>query len=561
MRFELRLLLLVLSLWFAPLQAFAQDEGLDKLDEATSLKAEANNPTKLAKVIELCEQAIKAGLDSDNLQLAKQILSDSALQRAKMVLQQLPRVANNAQSVQRLRTQALRDVEKAIESNPKSPEAHMLNARLQALPGGDADKAIESIDKAIGLLNDKPKEKSAAYILRAAIQPELDDKLADLQKAIQADPSNTEAWQARVVILMGTQKFEEAYKDVERLLERDQSNSFALTAAFESLLQLKRFDDIVRILTPRIEAAPDNGALYRMRGQAYLLKSDSDEASGEKALADLDKAVELDPRDAQAMLIRGEYYFDKGEVDNANKNVNEALSIEPGLVRGVLMRSMIAAREKRYTDAINDMELIVRANPNNDQIVMQLASYYQLDNRPRLAISALNELIKKNALNWRALRMRGDARLSISEHAEAIRDYQKAITAIQREESKSPGDEEDEIGLLNNLAWVLATSTNDEVRDGKRSVELGLKACEKSEYKQAHILSTLAAGYAEIGNFEEAMKWSTKAVEVGTEEQNEQLEQLKKELENYKEKKPWREAQEVKENKKPLGAASNAVET
>ena len=69
----------------------------------------------------------------------------------------------------------------------------------------------------------------------------------------------------------------------------------------------------------------------------------------------------------------------------------------------------------------------------------------------------------------------------------------------------------EESGLLNNLAWVLATSPNDKVRDGKRSIELATKACELTEYKEAHILSTLASGYAEEGDFETAKKWSAKA--------------------------------------------------
>ena len=37
--------------------------------------------------------------------------------------------------------------------------------------------------------------------------------------------------------------------------------------------------------------------------------------------------------------------------------------------------------------------------------------------------------------------------------------------------------------------------------------------------------------------------------------------QLKKELEGYKEKKPWREKQEVEENTKPLGKSKSDLET
>jgi hypothetical protein len=98
--------------------------------------------------------------------------------------------------------------------------------------------------------------------------------------------------------------------------------------------------------------------------------------------------------------------------------------------------------------------------------------------------------------------------------------------------------------VLNNLAWVLATSPDDKLRDGKRSIELGTKACEVTEYKQAHILSTLAAGYAETGQWDEAVKWSKKAVEAG---EGSMKEQLEKELASYQEKKPWRERQDMEE--------------
>jgi tetratricopeptide (TPR) repeat protein len=136
-----------------------------------------------------------------------------------------------------------------------------------------------------------------------------------------------------------------------------------------------------------------------------------------------------------------------------------------------------------------------------------------------------------------ALRARGDAYLSTSKQAEAIADFEAALKIHQESD-----------GLYNNLAWVLATSPDDKLRDGKRAIELATKACELTEYKEAHILSTLASGYAETGDWENAIKWSTKAVELGDETE---IEQLKQELKSYEEKKPWRELQNVKEKPEP----------
>ena len=104
----------------------------------------------------------------------------------------------------------------------------------------------------------------------------------------------------------------------------------------------------------------------------------------------------------------------------------------------------------------------------------------------------------------------------------------------------------DDDGVLNNLAWLLATSPEDALRNGKRAIELATKACEVTEWKEAHIISTLAAGYAETGDFETAKKYSRQSVELGSEVDDVKL-QLEKELKSYEEGKPWREKQTLEE--------------
>jgi tetratricopeptide (TPR) repeat protein len=64
---------------------------------------------------------------------------------------------------------------------------------------------------------------------------------------------------------------------------------------------------------------------------------------------------------------------------------------------------------------------------------------------------------------------------------------------------------------FNNLAWLLATGPEG-VRDGKRAVELSTNACMLTNWKNAAWIDTLAAAYAESGNFEKAVEVITQVL-------------------------------------------------
>jgi hypothetical protein len=71
-------------------------------------------------------------------------------------------------------------------------------------------------------------------------------------------------------------------------------------------------------------------------------------------------------------------------------------------------------------------------------------------------------------------------------------------------------------------------------------------------------LSTLAAAFAESGNFDNAVEWSQKAVDMHDPENDAQL---AKELASYQKKQPWREKQDVaKDKEKPVNKVAPSVD-
>jgi len=75
--------------------------------------------------------------------------------------------------------------------------------------------------------------------------------------------------------------------------------------------------------------------------------------------------------------------------------------------------------------------------------------------------------------------------------------------------------------LLNRLAWLLATSPEDAVRNGARAVELAERAVALTQREDIMSLETLSAAYAEVGRFEDALRTGREALALA-ERQNDE---------------------------------------
>jgi len=72
----------------------------------------------------------------------------------------------------------------------------------------------------------------------------------------------------------------------------------------------------------------------------------------------------------------------------------------------------------------------------------------------------------------------------------------------------------------NCLAWIWATCPDDRLRNGPRALEHARRSCERTEFQEPGFLDTLAAAYAECGDFTQATYWEQRVLELLPEEEH-----------------------------------------
>ena len=253
------------------------------------------------------------------------------------------------------------------------------------------------------------------------------------------------------------------------------------------------------LLTAALHRRPGNLDLLMTLGRTYPMNQKD---GAEERVRWYQAAFAAHPRNGAARNSLGFALAAKGDMVEAIAYWREVIRLDPLHTAAHINLGAILHNAKRdYAGAEACFREALRLDPQNALAHHNLGIVLNDQGNPDGAITEYREALRLDPTSTRAHHSLGLALRRKGAVDEAIACYRKAIRL-----------DPNHALTHNNLAWLLATAPDDRLRNGPEAVKLATRACELTEWKNASFVNTLAAAYAEAGDFDKAVEYQQKAM-------------------------------------------------
>ncbi|HWQ91030.1 MAG TPA: hypothetical protein VN673_05110 [Clostridia bacterium] len=231
--------------------------------------------------------------------------------------------------------------------------------------------------------------------------------------------------------------------------------------------------------------------------------SDADHGLHEQAARRFTRALELDPKSVYARVRLADSLDRMGRHSEAWQTLicrgDEPVDNPETLIQAAVSLSV----EKRYPEAVNYLRQSIALAPDHPVAYAHLTTVMAWSCAPEELIDICREGLRVSPYSDHLHHQLALGYSSLGQDALALRHYRFAVLLNS-----------DHTEALNNLAWILASSNG--FRNGIEAVLCAERACALTSHKQALLLGTLAAAYAEAGRFTNAIVAAQQAVAQAT---------------------------------------------
>ncbi|MDY7025943.1 MAG: tetratricopeptide repeat protein [Pseudomonadota bacterium] len=383
---------------------------LGQLNQRAPETARAQNHWAMITRIQLLEQQLNAAQDSLNKALRVypnaselEILHIDLLEQqgknteSEDALEQLIAQRSNDQDVglyyiqKRLQQERIDDADRFAQTQTSHPDAYY-QLQLAALMN-QADRPNTAKSLAESALDGLPDRANLVLAEIDSNEKQYESAIAYAEKVPAQSDFFYDAQVLRLSYLAQLKRFDEAEALIEQLY-----NDFPMAtddiATMETRLLMKQEKNLeaIALYSLMMKRQPQNVDLIYERGVVGILAE-----YDELFIQDMQKVIELNPYNADALNSLGYYYADKNiKLGEAEQLINDALAIEPTSPMYLDSLGWLRFRQGRITEAKELIENVYEQLKYDPEVAAHLGEIYWVTGEPERAKQVWSEALKQS---------------------------------------------------------------------------------------------------------------------------------------------------------------------
>jgi tetratricopeptide (TPR) repeat protein len=263
----------------------------------------------------------------------------------------------------------------------------------------------------------------------------------------------------------------------------NRGNTYADLQQYEAALA--DYNRAIELNPKLVEAYTNRGALY------------ADLQQYEQALADYNRAIELNPQFVGAYAGRGLTYHDLQQYEAALADFNRAIELDPKYAAAYSNRGLTYQDLQQYQAALADYDQAIELNPGLTKAYRNRATTYKALQRYDEALADYNRAIELNREFVEAYISRGTTYATLQQYEEALADFGQAIDL----------DLNDALAYYNRgITYATLQQYKEALADFGQAINLD------PNHAQAYV--NRGNTYAELQQYEAALRDYTRAIEL-----------------------------------------------
>jgi protein O-mannosyl-transferase len=320
------------------------------------------------------------------------------------------------------------------------------------------------------------------------------------EHAARVTPNNFMAITMLGSLLAQEGKLEEAIENYHRALKQKPTYAEAYFFLGNALDQQGKLDDAIAAYQQALRFKPLQEQTHMLLGVALARQQKFAEAR-----THYQAVLKLNPESAEAHNNLARIFHTEGRLDDAIAHYSAALALNPELAQAHNNLGILLLQKGDLAGGTDHLRTALRLDPANRETQYNLALALNQQAQWSEAAELFGKTVAADSADANAHYQFAIALAHLNRTREAMSRYASSLLL-----------QPDQANALDGLAWILATASVPEFRNGPEAVRMAERACQLTDHYDPAKLLTLAAAYAEVGRFADASATAERAQELAT---------------------------------------------